>query len=280
MRFTRFAALPCAAAMVFVAVPMEPDFVQAEGTEDVAICISSAEVTMEQLEAADYQVPLMVMVEQNTGIMVMELAIQSDLEYTVYNHPKKFSITCSELATADPGVNYELDGVMSFGESWDMPGITKCTWASADADPNLKTFLGLVAKVPIDAQPGDEYLVHLVAEHPSGWHCVVQKKDNGIVTDYVADNKVTLVDGYIRIVGEEETTEPAEEIVLGDLDGSGSVDIMDVILVNKYLLGSASFTDADRAAADVDGNGEVDSTDSLNILKRVVEIITSFDSLS
>lgn len=108
---------------------------------------------------------------------------------------------------------------------------------------------------------------------------------NGVIVGYEGSTAQEYAEkcGYqFKVIGDETpvTTEPAEEIVLGDLDGSGSVDIMDVILVNKYLLGSASFTEADKAAADVDGNGEVDSTDSLNILKRVVEIITSFDSLS
>ena len=59
----------------------------------------------------------------------------------------------------------------------------------------------------------------------------------------------------------------------GDVDGSGTIDIIDVIKLNKYLLGSTTLTAAEKAAADVDRSGEVDSTDSLNILKYVVELI-------
>ncbi len=59
----------------------------------------------------------------------------------------------------------------------------------------------------------------------------------------------------------------------GDVSGDGEVDIMDVITLNKFLLGSASLDDSERACADVDQNGVIDETDSLNILKYVVELI-------
>ena len=53
----------------------------------------------------------------------------------------------------------------------------------------------------------------------------------------------------------------------------GSIDIMDVIALNKFLLGTDKLSDASKAAADADGNKALDSTDSLNILKYVVELI-------
>ena len=61
--------------------------------------------------------------------------------------------------------------------------------------------------------------------------------------------------------------------VTGDLTGDGTIDIMDVIKINKFLLGSATLTATEKSAADVDQSGEVDSTDALNILKYVVELI-------
>ncbi len=70
-----------------------------------------------------------------------------------------------------------------------------------------------------------------------------------------------------------DTAETPDSYVCGDVNLDGSVDIMDVILLNKFLLGSESLTETQQAAADVDLNKTVDSTDSLNILKKVVEII-------
>lgn len=71
----------------------------------------------------------------------------------------------------------------------------------------------------------------------------------------------------------------ASEIKAGDVNSDGSVNILDVICVNKALLGSTKLTDAQNAAADVDGDGDVTTTDSLNILKYVVEVIGSFEKL-
>lgn len=73
--------------------------------------------------------------------------------------------------------------------------------------------------------------------------------------------------------GDTEPTTP-NGVVYGDVNVDGSVDILDVIALNKYLLGSTSLDDAARANANVDNNKEIDSTDSLNILKCVVKMIT------
>ena len=62
----------------------------------------------------------------------------------------------------------------------------------------------------------------------------------------------------------------------GDLNSDGIVDILDVIRLNKSLLGVEQLTDAQTAAADVDGNGKVESNDSLLILKYALEMVDSF----
>ena len=67
-------------------------------------------------------------------------------------------------------------------------------------------------------------------------------------------------------------TEPGN-VVYGDVDVDGDVDIMDVIMINKSILGSASLSDQGRKNADVDRNGNIDTTDALNILKNVVKLV-------
>jgi len=69
------------------------------------------------------------------------------------------------------------------------------------------------------------------------------------------------------------TTAP-EAAVYGDVNCDGKVDILDVIKLNKFLLGSATLDSTASRNADVDLNQNVDATDSLNILKFVVELIT------
>lgn len=65
---------------------------------------------------------------------------------------------------------------------------------------------------------------------------------------------------------------PPDETICGDVNLDEEVDILDVILLNKFLLGSASLDEDALRCADVDQNSKVDSTDSLNILKYVVKI--------
>ena len=70
-------------------------------------------------------------------------------------------------------------------------------------------------------------------------------------------------------------TPATDDMLCGDVNDDKTVDIMDVIAINKFLLGSASLDDAAKRRADVDQNGDVDSTDSLNILKYVVALVKS-----
>ena len=63
-------------------------------------------------------------------------------------------------------------------------------------------------------------------------------------------------------------------VVYGDCDVDGDVDIMDVIAINKSLLGSLSLSAQGKTNADVDRNTAIDTTDALNILKAVVKLVT------
>ena len=64
--------------------------------------------------------------------------------------------------------------------------------------------------------------------------------------------------------------EPIEPPLPGDVNLDGVVDIMDVIRLNRYLLGAQTLTQRERMAADFDTNDHIDETDSLSILRYVV----------
>ncbi|MBQ4464825.1 MAG: hypothetical protein II916_02525, partial [Oscillospiraceae bacterium] len=72
---------------------------------------------------------------------------------------------------------------------------------------------------------------------------------------------------------EQPSSNPVAATKYGDVNGDGEINIMDVIALNKFLLGSTSLSDEAKANADVDNNGKVESNDSLNILKYIVELI-------
>lgn len=71
----------------------------------------------------------------------------------------------------------------------------------------------------------------------------------------------------------QDTTGDPSDLKYGDVNSDGEVDILDVILLNKFLLGSSKLTDEQQVLANVVTDGIIDSTDSLSILKYVVKII-------
>ena len=58
--------------------------------------------------------------------------------------------------------------------------------------------------------------------------------------------------------------------LLGDVDGDGDVDASDALLVLRYVLGLVSFDDNTLAIADVNRDGVVDSADVIFILRMAL----------
>ena len=72
----------------------------------------------------------------------------------------------------------------------------------------------------------------------------------------------------------DDPTEPANAKLLpGDVNLDGEVSIMDVIAINRYLLGVSKLGSKAKQNANVDGNESIDAADSLLILKYALEII-------
>ncbi|MBR7085145.1 MAG: carbohydrate binding domain-containing protein, partial [Oscillospiraceae bacterium] len=78
----------------------------------------------------------------------------------------------------------------------------------------------------------------------------------------------------------EQPTQPATELVqeikYGDVNLDGEIDILDVITLNKAVMGKEILNDQQNKNADVNKNGSPDANDSLMILKYIVGMITDF----
>ena len=68
--------------------------------------------------------------------------------------------------------------------------------------------------------------------------------------------------------------EPDSKAVYGDVDENGKVELLDVVMLNKNLLGLVKIGTQAQANADVNIDTKVDGTDSLLILKSLVSLVT------
>lgn len=60
--------------------------------------------------------------------------------------------------------------------------------------------------------------------------------------------------------------------LLGDVDGSGTLDLIDAMLLNRYMLGLVSESALDLSVADMNGDGNINNFDALLIARRVLGI--------
>ena len=106
-------------------------------------------------------------------------------------------------------------------------------------------------------------------------------KFDGTIYGYEGSTAQAYAEKYSRnfaVIGSEPaTTEPkTEDFKQGDADESGEIDILDVITINKAILGKENLTENGLKAIDFNGNGKPDAGEAQTLLKYIVGLITSF----
>ncbi|MDE7121279.1 MAG: hypothetical protein K2O42_03865, partial [Oscillospiraceae bacterium] len=76
---------------------------------------------------------------------------------------------------------------------------------------------------------------------------------------------------------EDSTQTPPENILWGDANGDGNVDISDVVLMNRVYVGVDQVSDEGLKNADVDQSGKIELSDSMNVLKLLVHLLEQSD---
>ena len=74
---------------------------------------------------------------------------------------------------------------------------------------------------------------------------------------------------------ESESEPETAEILFGDANADGKVDILDVITVNRVILGKETLDDHQLKAVDFNQNGKPDSEEGLAIMKYIVGLVAS-----
>ena len=70
------------------------------------------------------------------------------------------------------------------------------------------------------------------------------------------------------------------KITLGDVDGDSEVRILDIIEINKHIVGSASLSTRGKLSADIDNNGRITMSDNISIAMYLCKKITNLNDLS
>lgn len=88
---------------------------------------------------------------------------------------------------------------------------------------------------------------------------------------------VRMANGATYLIGQGSDDDIYVDITLcpnqqGDVNDSNDVDIMDVITMNKYILGLRELSESAVPAADLNHDGNLDAADSLAILKLVLDM--------
>ena len=231
--------------------------VQAADQTAITVTIDQTNVTLEQLKGCDYEIPIFVHLNQNAKLNAVEFGIAVD------NRCRFELVTRSQYSEIYGGkISMDMSGVL-------IPGADNCAWMTwaqqSSYEETSSNLVMLLVKIPDSAQEGDVYEIHYLAQSPVDENKKHLWFEYGTLTDYSKENAVAWTDGKICVISQSET-----EVVPGDATLDGMVDILDVITVNKAVLGKEFLTELQNKAADIDGDGKPTSNDSLMILKKIV----------
>ena len=221
---------------------------------DIAVTIDQVSVSMNELEESGYEVPVFVHLNQNVNLNAIEfgLSIDRNCRYEVLTR----------------NIYAQLYNQMLSIEMSSSPDIDGCTWITwAKKEPYFQeedsNILMLLVKIPETAQPGDVYDLRYLTQSPLNAEKSHVWYNYGTKTEYTTDGTVTWIDGSITIT---EDPEPLR----GDADLDGKITIMDVVLMNRVIVGCDSMTALQKKAGDVNGNQLIDLGDSMIVLRILV----------
>lgn len=220
------------------------------------------------------------------GISVCDFAVSYDASVVSVTGVEAGAITNKG---ADGAENFE--GATAFDADYSTAGVINVTYTTGLEDSAywitddgvFLTIKGTVAAGAADGTVSDVKIVPVdrkVNEDSSDANASVSIGCLG--ADYaVTKYDAKVVDGSVTVKAEtpsDDTTEstPPGDLTYGDVNCDGKVTINDVILLNKALLAGEKLTDQGALNADVNQNGNPDATDSLNILKYTIKLVTEF----
>ena len=244
-------AVPLAFGMLTASLPVYAD------EPDILISIDQKEISLEQLQEANYEVPVFIRLSQNVELNAIEFGLEVD-------NRCRFEIVTKNAYSQLYGEELGINMVAASGSGID--GYAWMTWMQqAVYSESQSNLVMLLVTVPESAAPGDVFPIrYLTVSHsnPNKQHIWFNFIQN---TDYAQSGTFQADDGFIEIAGGEYTP--------GDVTQDGKIDILDVITINRSIVGKESLTPIQKKAADMDGDGIPSATDSMTIMRMIVGLI-------
>ena len=176
-----------------------------------AVAIEQITVTLDELSADGYQVPVLVKVSPNPGVNALEFGVSSTMEYSVVTDTDTVMDVLSAKATANPDLAKGLQAEVTYKASPVEAGLTWVTWAATSTSTTKERFAVLLCTVPSTAKAGDTFAIDYKSEGVGGASKeIFQKKENGTTTDFVADGQYEGLSGWIKIEAPEVVTTTTE----------------------------------------------------------------------
>ena len=185
-----------------------------------------------------------------------------------------------------------FEGLTVFDADYSTAGTVTVTYGTALDDTAYwvtkdGTFLTLTGKVNDGTKDGTyDVAIKAISREtyegsgtPNGDIYIGNVSADGTINNFA----VTAKAGAVVVGSDQQPTDEPEKPtednpdvskLKGDADLSGKVDILDVITVNRAILGKEKLEGQALLNADIDGNNKPDASDSLNIMKAIVGLIT------
>ena len=211
-----------------------------------------------------------------SGCNLMPSFISSATNYTCYVSKDTNKVTVSATAT---NLNAKVDGV---GEKNLDNDETKIDVVVTSASGDKKTYTILVQKRDEILYSPDEVLSNLQVNIKNNYisHFDYNLDAASLISQInlnyptmnaeVNENKILSTGMTLKLKGNGEKTYTI--VIYGDNNGDGNIDIVDLLKVQKDILGVNKLNDAYKEAADVNKDGVVDIIDLLKIQKHILGV--------
>ncbi|MDE5792339.1 MAG: hypothetical protein K2H66_02305 [Oscillospiraceae bacterium] len=155
----------------------------------IQVAIDKKTLTLDELKALNYQVPIFVRLEENAGVSAIEFGLQVDnrCDYSVIkNSARAYQLTGEFL---DISMVYATNSNFIW-----------TAWASAETDTYMENLLLLIVDIPTTVSGGEKFSIDYQTKGYGSSTSIHLWKDVLSGKNYVADGEVSYTDGYIQIL--------------------------------------------------------------------------------